>query len=64
MRKKHLIAAAIMIAVTFAVYSNTFYASFHFDDIPNIIENPKIKNIGNIPELLTGGGVGSVTPGQ
>lgn len=58
MTKKHLIAAVIMIAAAFAVYSNTFYASFHFDDIPNIVENPKIKNINNIPEMVTAGSRG------
>lgn len=29
------------------IYSNTFYSSFHFDDIPQIVDNQKIKNISN-----------------
>jgi tetratricopeptide (TPR) repeat protein len=38
----HILAIAIMCAV---VYSNSFHVPFLFDDIPNIVENPLIKNI-------------------
>jgi Tfp pilus assembly protein PilF len=30
------------------IYSNTFSASFHFDDIGNIVKNPRIKNVSNL----------------
>ena len=40
-------AVTIAVAVLLA-YSNTFEASFHFDDMPSIIENGAIKNIKNI----------------
>jgi hypothetical protein len=45
-----LIAVMILIA-----YSNTFTASFHFDDNPAIIENPYIRHItwDNIRHLLS-----------
>jgi hypothetical protein len=38
------------------VYSNTFHASFHFDDNPSIVENASIKRMtsDNIISLLTG----------
>jgi protein O-mannosyl-transferase len=46
-----LIAVMILIA-----YSNTFTASFHFDDNPSIVENTTIKqvNFNNIMQILHG----------
>jgi hypothetical protein len=46
-----LIAVMVLIA-----YSNTFTASFHFDDNPSIVENTTIKqvNIDNIMQILQG----------
>jgi hypothetical protein len=40
---RHLIAIALIAGVALVAYSNTFYAPFHFDDRPNIIENPNIQ---------------------
>jgi len=43
------IAPALLIcAVGTLIYSNTFHASFHFDDINNIVENEAIRDIRNI----------------
>jgi hypothetical protein len=39
----HLIAIGLIAGVAFIAYSNTFYVPFHFDDRPNIIENPHIQ---------------------
>lgn len=52
----HLIASIIIAAMILIAYSNTFTASFHFDDNPAIVENPYIKNITveNIKKLLHG----------
>ena len=33
----------ILFLLIFLVYSNTFHASWHFDDYPNIVNNPKIQ---------------------
>ena len=46
-----LIAVMILIA-----YSNTFTATFHFDDNPSIVENTTIKqvNVDNIMQILQG----------
>ena len=30
------------------IYSNSFDCSFHFDDIPNIVENPAIRNVADV----------------
>ena len=33
------------------VYSNTFHVPFVFDDARNIVENPAIRNLRNIPAI-------------
>ena len=38
----------------FFVYSNTFYSSFHFDDINYIVKNPAIKNIHTAKPIAAG----------
>lgn len=52
----HLIAAITIAVMILIAYSNTFTASFHFDDNPSIVENPYIKNVtaDNIKKLLHG----------
>lgn len=53
-RRFHLLAAALIIVLTLLAYSNTFHASFHFDDDASISENPTIKQVtgANIFALL------------
>lgn len=43
-RRFHLVAGLLIAVLTLLVYSNTFHSSFHFDDIPQIVENYTIKN--------------------
>ncbi|MDO8445576.1 MAG: hypothetical protein Q7T53_05645 [Deltaproteobacteria bacterium] len=52
--KKHILAIGLIAVAAFLVYSNTFHASFHLDDVPQIVENPKIKDLKYLPELLMG----------
>jgi len=40
---RHLIAMALIAAVALVAYSNTFDVPFHFDDLPNILQNPHIQ---------------------
>lgn len=40
---RHLIAIGLIVGVAFVAYSNTFHVPFHFDDRPNITENPNIQ---------------------
>lgn len=50
-------AAFMLIAVMVLIaYSNTFTATFHFDDTPSISDNPTIKRVTmeNITQLLMG----------
>ena len=42
-RLQHVVAAGLIIGVALVAYSNTFFAPFHFDDRPNILENPDIQ---------------------
>ncbi|MFZ3072637.1 MAG: hypothetical protein WA162_05290 [Thermodesulfobacteriota bacterium] len=53
-KRFHLWMSGLLILAVFLVYSNTFKASFHFDDTPNIVENYKIRSLGNLPEILKG----------
>ena len=48
----HLAAGLLIAILTFLVYSNTFHASFHFDDTPSIVENYTIRNLNNAPGML------------
>jgi len=38
-RKKHILSIVFIAVLAFIIYSNTFDASFHFDDTPSIVEN-------------------------
>jgi hypothetical protein len=40
---RHLIAIGLIAGVALVAYSNTFHAPFHFDDRPNIVENPNVQ---------------------
>ncbi len=37
--KKNMLSLLLMVIVAIAIYSNSFNASFHFDDSPSIVEN-------------------------
>ncbi len=55
-KKFNLIAFGIIAAMILIAHSNTFTASFHFDDNPTIVENPFIKRFtwDNVLNLLHG----------
>ena len=36
----------------FLVYGNTLFHSFHFDDIPSILEKPWIRGLDKIPQFI------------
>jgi Flp pilus assembly protein TadD len=46
----HVILICILALI---VYSNSFNVPFAFDDIPYIVENPRIETLSNIPTLFT-----------
>ena len=45
------VVALLISFLVFLIYSNTFDAPFQFDDTPNILENPNIKDLGNFSKL-------------
>src|SRR3990172_3642845 len=55
-RRFNLIAFVIIAGMILIAYSNTFTASFHFDDNPSIVDNPSIKHVtaDNIAGLIGG----------
>ena len=56
------IAAFLLIGLlATAIYSNTFSAAFHFDDILNITDNSKIKHLANLRDLSGSRYVGFLT---
>ncbi len=40
-----LVGLLVIAAATVLIYSNTFDASFHFDDMPNIVENGSLRDL-------------------
>lgn len=52
MSRFNLLAIALVILAVGIAYSNTYTASFHFDDQHTIVENPRIKHIKNIPSFF------------
>ncbi len=44
----------VLAALILLAYSNTFNASFQFDDQPTIMENESLRSLGNVPALLRG----------
>ena len=41
-----------LIALVFLVYGNTIQHSFHYDDIPSILEKPWIRGLDKIPDFI------------
>ena len=55
-KRFNLIAFAVIAVMVLIAYSNTFTASFHFDDNPSIVENSTIRHMTgeNILKILSG----------
>ncbi len=51
-RNFHLIFSLFLALLVLLVYSNTFHASFHFDDTMHIVENYLIRDLSNFLEIL------------
>lgn len=49
---KKLLPHFILTLAVFLVYGNTLFHSFHFDDIPSILEKPWIRGLDKIPEFI------------
>ena len=42
----------LLIALVYLAYGNTIQHSFHFDDIPSILEKPWIRGLDKIPDFI------------
>lgn len=50
----HIGLAVVLSALVILVYSNTFNASFHFDDTPQIVDNYELRDLSNLPRIIMG----------
>lgn len=50
-RPRTIVSAFIIIATVWVAYSDTLDVPFHFDDIHNVVENPRIKNLAHFSDL-------------
>ena len=50
-----LAAFGLILAVVLLSYSNTLHHGFVSDDFPQILNNPDLRSLGNIPRLFTQG---------
>jgi tetratricopeptide (TPR) repeat protein len=48
-----LLPVLIILLVSFSVYFNALFNEFVYDDLPNVVENPWIKDFNNIPQIFT-----------
>src|SRR4051794_15180924 len=46
-------AAGLLVLATFATYSNSLSLPFFFDDLPSIVDNPSIRKLGALGEVLS-----------
>lgn len=56
------LSGLILVAVIGMVYGNTFLNSFHFDDIPSILEKPWIRGLDKISQIFNKDGVFFIRP--
>ena len=52
--KFQYLAILLISSISIVLYFNSLNNSFHFDDIPNIVENPHIRNLGDISLFFKG----------
>jgi len=50
-RKYKLFVLSSIILLGTLIYSNTFYSSFHFDDLSSIVDNSAIRNISHLQTI-------------
>jgi len=53
LKKSRLLLIMIIIAISCAVYGNTLRNGFVYDDVPQVVQNPWIREIRFIPEIFS-----------
>lgn len=51
-RARRLALALALLGATLAVYANVLPHPFLFDSVPLVLENPDIRSVGNLPEIV------------
>jgi tetratricopeptide (TPR) repeat protein len=51
--RHHLFAIIIIVLLSTGIYLNTLSCPFYYDDISNIVENPLIRELKNIPKFFS-----------
>lgn len=49
---KKILSYLIILSLVYLAYGNTLHHSFHFDDIPSILEKPWIRGLDKIPDFI------------
>ena len=52
-RRRILAGAGVIVLAAFAAYHNSLRCPFVFDDLPAIVDNPTIRHLGRIGEVLS-----------
>jgi len=53
-KKFNYIVITLLTLLAIALYLNSLRNSFHFDDVPSIVDNPYIRDLRNLPLFLNG----------
>lgn len=61
-RRAAVVYAAGAFVLVLATYANHFENSFHFDDSHSVVDNPFIRDVGNIPRFFTDATTFSILP--
>ncbi|HUB00787.1 MAG TPA: tetratricopeptide repeat protein, partial [Terracidiphilus sp.] len=61
-RSRQALWLAVIALAVWAVYSNSFHNSFHFDDSHTIVDNPYIRSLRNLPRFFTDASTFSILP--
>jgi protein O-mannosyl-transferase len=56
------LSAAFVLALLLAAYENHFGNTFHFDDGHSIVDNPAVRDVGNIPGFFVDATTFSILP--
>ena len=51
-RRSSVLAVIVVIALSFAVYSNNYRHAYHLDDAYTVVTNPNIRSLQNIPRYF------------
>ncbi|MBI5695510.1 MAG: tetratricopeptide repeat protein [Nitrospirae bacterium] len=60
--RSHAFAGLTLFVLVFAAYSNSFNCAFQFDDNHQIVENPGVRSLSNIPRFFRDADISTILP--